>query len=48
MSERRDSTRSLVSWEKATLAWGSQAQWKGSEATQDGQGTENEANGNVG
>lgn len=37
MSERRGSTRSLVSWEKDTLAWGSQAQWKGSEATQDEQ-----------
>lgn len=31
MSERRDSTRSRVSWEKATLAWGSHAQWKGSD-----------------
>lgn len=31
MSERRDSTRSLVSWEKATLACGSHAQWNGSD-----------------
>lgn len=31
MSERRDSTRSRVSCEKATLAWGSHAQWNGSD-----------------
>lgn len=34
MSESRDRTRSLVSWENATLAWGSHAQWNGSEEAQ--------------
>ncbi len=30
----RESTRSLVSWEKATLAWGNHAQWNGSTCTE--------------